>query len=153
MSYQIKLDEALEALQAVNPDLARPLENILCAAGDAIGVLLAEALDIEAGECTMQGMAFAGICLPLNPRYQDQPLPDALEGLDDDEAWDNDASDLPPMPELSAFGRVMEEAESFIAGFEGDELQEGIDGPDGLLARLRREIAKARASSEREAGE
>lgn len=32
---------------------------------------------------------------------------------------------------------TLREALSFIEGFEGDELQQGIDGPDGLLARLR----------------
>jgi hypothetical protein len=35
-------------------------------------------------------------------------------------------------------------AGSFIARFEGDELQEGIDGPDGLLAIVRAALARAR---------
>lgn len=34
-------------------------------------------------------------------------------------------------------------AEAFVAGFEGDTLQEGIDGPNGLLAAIRGVIARA----------
>lgn len=35
---------------------------------------------------------------------------------------------------------LLHDAKSFVEGFAGDDAQEGIDGPDGLLARIRRAI-------------
>ena len=87
MSYQMKLDEMLEALQSVNPEQAAIHVRALCAVGDSMAFALSVALDIRAGETTMQGVAFAGICCPFNPKHEGQPLPDALDGYDNAEEW------------------------------------------------------------------
>lgn len=42
---------------------------------------------------------------------------------------------------------ALKDAEAFVSGFEGDEVQQGIDGPDGLLARLRKTLRGAAAQS------
>lgn len=83
MSVQLRPDEALEALQAVDPDSAARWEAILCAATTAIGAELARYYDCEAGEAEMMGAGFGGICVPMNPRRPDQPLPDGWEIFDD----------------------------------------------------------------------
>ncbi|PZU59854.1 MAG: hypothetical protein DI547_05090 [Sphingobium sp.] len=38
---------------------------------------------------------------------------------------------------------MLRDAETFISGFEYDNSQQGIDGPEGLLARIRDVIASA----------
>lgn len=38
---------------------------------------------------------------------------------------------------------ALADAERFIAGFTGDDMQDGIDGPGGLLARVRSALAQA----------
>lgn len=52
-----------------------------------------------------------------------------------------DLSLLAASPDLLA---ALDKAEDFISGFEGDELQEGIDE---LLAEIRAAIAKAKGTS------
>jgi hypothetical protein len=102
MSTQMKLDEMLEALQAIAPDKAGRFEAILCATGTEMASILAQHYDCEHGEATMEGVAFAGICAPFMPRYRDQPFPDGWEEFDDGgrEEWEAAAgkAELPPMP-------------------------------------------------------
>ncbi|CDO34017.1 hypothetical protein [Novosphingobium sp. KN65.2] len=88
MSYQLKLDEMLEALQSVAPDKALTFERALCATGNGMAFALATLLDIEAGETTMQGMDFGGICCPFRPKHEGQPMPWPIDGYDDAEAWE-----------------------------------------------------------------
>lgn len=83
MSVQLRPDEALEALQAVDPESAARWEAILCAATTAIGAELARHHDCISGEATMDGIAFGGICVPMNPARADQPLPEGWEMFDD----------------------------------------------------------------------
>lgn len=82
MSVQLRPDEALEALQAVDPESAERWEAILCAATTAIGAELARHFDCVSGVATMEGAAFGGICVPMNPARHDQPLPDGWDLLD-----------------------------------------------------------------------
>lgn len=61
-----------------------------------------------------------------------------VEGVDPYEV--SAAADQP-----NAARMAIEDALAFVAGFEGDEMQEGIDGPSGLLARLRGVLATMEA--------
>ena len=97
MSYQLKLDEMQEALASIDHPQAQAFEAALCAVGNAMAAALCAALDLDCGEAEQHGIAFAGICCPFHPTYRGQPLPVALAGFDDDDAWDNAAEDLPAM--------------------------------------------------------
>lgn len=101
MATQMKLDEMLEALQAIVPEKAERFEAILCATGTEMASILAQHHDCEHGEATMEGVAFAGICAPFMPRYRNQPFPEEWEMFDDGgrEEWEEEArdADLPPM--------------------------------------------------------
>lgn len=83
MSVQLRPDEALEALQAVDPESAARWEAILCAATTAIGAELARHYGCVSGEATMEGVGFGGICVPMNPARSDQPLPEGWDAFDD----------------------------------------------------------------------
>lgn len=88
MSYQLKLDEQLEALQRVDGLVAQHFEQILCATGQAMAYALCQHLPgVSFGDTTMEGVGFAGICTPFFPEVEGTPLPEALEGFDDEEAW------------------------------------------------------------------
>jgi hypothetical protein len=82
VSVQLRPDEALEALQAVDAESAARWEALLCAATSAIGAELARHHDCIAGEATMQA-GFGGLCVPMNPARPGQPFPDDWEHLDD----------------------------------------------------------------------
>lgn len=90
MSMQMKLDEMLEALQALDTDKAERFDAILCATGTEMASIIAQHHDCDHGEATMEGVAFAGICAPFMPRYQNQPFPKGWEMFDDGgrEEWE-----------------------------------------------------------------
>lgn len=67
MSVQLRPDEALEALQAVDAESAARWQAILCAATTAIGAELARHYDCISGDASMEGAAFGGLCVPMNP--------------------------------------------------------------------------------------
>lgn len=102
MSVQLRIDEALEALQLVDPDSAARWEAILCAATTAIGAELARIHDCKAGEATMQGAAFCGICVPMSPKRPGQPFPEGWDHLDDGgrEEWEAEAEELAKLREI-----------------------------------------------------
>lgn len=87
MSYQMKLDEILESLIESNHPAASAFQTMAESLANQMGQALADHLDIEAGEGSFEGMAFAGLCVPFNPKYADQPLPECMEGHDDSGAW------------------------------------------------------------------
>lgn len=98
MGYQMKLDDMQEALSRASHPQANAFEQALCAIGDAMAEALSEQFDVDIGGTEQHGQGFAGICCAFNPRYRKQPLPEAFECFDDDEAWFSDDASLPPMP-------------------------------------------------------
>jgi hypothetical protein len=97
MSVQLKLDEMLEILQGFSPARAAAWERQLCAIGDGMALEISTHFDCIAGETTMQGVDFAGICCPFQPRRHGQPCPDALASMDHGGAddWNEHAAELP----------------------------------------------------------
>ena len=59
---------------------------------------------------------------------------------DDGELANSNASRMRVTDNSSAVLDLLKAAEAFITGFEGDDAQTGVDGPDGLLARMRKMI-------------
>jgi hypothetical protein len=131
MSYQLKLDEMQEALSNCGHPQADAFERALCSIGEAMAEALSERLHIDVGIIDQQGVAFAGICAPFNPRYRGQPLPNAMLGYDDDDAWDSDDADLPAMPrELYAdrLAQLRADQDGYVLGApDGSE----TPNPDG----------------------
>lgn len=100
MSYQMKLDEMQEVLSNLEHPQADAFEQALCSIGNAMAAAIGATLDIEHGETTQEGRAFAGMCCPFHPRYRNQPLHEAMNYMDAEEEWVEAAKDpeLPPMP-------------------------------------------------------
>lgn len=99
MSYQMKPDELLEALQGADAEIAAHFEGALCQTLDAMALVLARICNVTAGETTMQGVGFAGICTPFNPSYRGQRLPEVMQGYDAADAWEAEDLDLPEAPD------------------------------------------------------
>lgn len=94
MSYQVKADEIMEALQLAQHPRAAQLIKAVEAVVDAAAQDLADHLGVKCGVGTFEGIAFAGLCVPFYQAHEGQALPDALEGFDDEDEWEGSA-DLP----------------------------------------------------------
>jgi predicted RecB family endonuclease len=88
MSYQLRADEIMQALRDSKAPGAAALVASVEATVNAAADALARHLGIEAGTGDFQGLAFAGLCVPFHPASEDQPLPDVLNGYDDEDEWE-----------------------------------------------------------------
>lgn len=89
MSYQLRADEIMEALQrAQHPRAARLIEFVEAAVNLAAWDL-AEHLGVKCGVGDFQGVAFAGLCVPFYPGSDGQPIPEALQGFDSADEWED----------------------------------------------------------------
>lgn len=87
MSYFLNTDDVLEALLlSGHPRYARhkaAAEALLASMASD----LAAHLEVSSGEADFQGKDFGGLCVPMQPRYAGQAIPEALQGLDDETEW------------------------------------------------------------------
>lgn len=89
MSYQLRLDEMMDACTAANVpgglEMIREVEAIAARMANAI----AAHLGITCGDASFQGTAFAGTCVPFFPAFEGQPLPDVFAEFkfDNAEEW------------------------------------------------------------------
>ena len=91
MSYQLTIDEIVEALCRSHHPRAQELQLVLEGAANCLAVELAAHLGIKVGIGTFQGLAFAGTCVPFHAAYEGQPLPEVFAEyeFDDAEEWDD----------------------------------------------------------------
>lgn len=87
MSMQLKLDEMLDAMKWMNHPQFADFEAKAVDLANEIAKALADELPVEAGEASFQGMDFAGLCVPFQPLWKGQPIPEPLIGYDD-EGWE-----------------------------------------------------------------
>lgn len=87
MSFQLKIDEMLDALCLMEHPEAEALTRQVEAAADALAFALCTKLDIECEAASFQGEAFAGTCVPFRPKYEGQPLPEEIASYDSEEEW------------------------------------------------------------------
>ena len=90
MSYQLKLDEMLDALRASNHPRTEQFIQGVEHIAQAISNDLAAHLGIKNGIGTFEGTAFAGLCTAFFPAYKGQPLPEVFERFkfDNSEEWE-----------------------------------------------------------------
>ena len=147
----MKLDEMQEALSNADHPLAEPFERALCAIGDAMAQALAAQFDIICGSTSQEGIGFAGICCPFNPRYRKQALPEAMECFDDVEAWDSDDKELPKKPRKRASRASAEEAAALTMALdawadrfaEEDDRTDSYDDDDRAAHNARLDLGRA----------
>lgn len=87
MSYQLKIDEMLDALCNSDHPQAAQFTQLVEATADVLASAICQQLDIECEPATFQGAAFAGTCVPFRPKHEGQELPPELEGYDTEEEW------------------------------------------------------------------
>ncbi len=86
MSYQLNLDQMLDAMQAIEHPKAAECVKLAEGLANHIAVLLAAHLGINHGVGTFEGTAFAGLCVPFSPAYPGQPLPVVFAEFEFDDA-------------------------------------------------------------------
>ena len=87
MSYQLKADEILEALNFADaPRYAEFREKMESVANEA-AQYLAEITGTVAGVGDFQGLAFAGLCVPFFAAHEGQEIPECMEEFDDANEW------------------------------------------------------------------
>jgi hypothetical protein len=84
MSYQLKIDEMLDALVLAGHPQAHELTKQTEALADTLAAAVCKHFDVWADAASFEGVAFAGTCVPF---YSDGPLPDGLRGYDDENEW------------------------------------------------------------------
>lgn len=102
MSYQLKLDEMLDALCNSGHPQAEQFKRLVEATADVLASALCHQLDIECDTASFQGTAFAGTCVPFRPKHVGQSLPEAIANYDDPEEWET------PCPDCKGLGAFPE---------------------------------------------
>lgn len=98
MSYQLRVDEIMQALIDSAHPQARICQKLLEDTTTRLAVALARHLGIRHGVGEFEGLGFAGTCVSFYPAYAGQPLPSVLadNAYDDAEEWAPD--NFPPVP-------------------------------------------------------
>jgi hypothetical protein len=93
MSAILRIDEVLQLLETINPEMAHRCEAALSIIGDQMALEVAKAHDCTAGPMTMEGAAFGGMAAAFSPRTATSPFPEAFAQFDDGarEEWEEDA--------------------------------------------------------------
>lgn len=89
MSYQLKTDEVMEALQRAAHSQAAAFIAELEALTWRAATALATKTGTVCGEASFEGVAFAGTCVPFFQAAEGQPLPECMEGYDNPEEWED----------------------------------------------------------------
>lgn len=87
MSYQLRLDEILDALSIAGHPRAAEFRSTIETITTTMANELAALAGVDCDAASFQGTAFAGTCVPFMPKYEGQPLPEILEGYDNEEEW------------------------------------------------------------------
>ena len=88
MGKKLTIDEMLEAMERMNhPRFGKHL-GVALALADLMASEIGKELGVEVGDASYEGKDFGGLLVDFSASAPDQPLPDALKGLDDDEVWD-----------------------------------------------------------------
>ena len=89
MSYQLNVDQLLEALTQSDHPRAAGWQAQVEALATGMALEVAQHLGIRAGVGTFEGVAFAGTCVPFYPICPNQPLPEvfAEHEFDNAEEW------------------------------------------------------------------
>ena len=75
MSYQLDVNQVLEALfDSGHPETLKLTQAVEKATQEA-ATAVAEQLDIAVGVGSFEGIAFAGLCVPFFPQRSGDPLP------------------------------------------------------------------------------
>jgi hypothetical protein len=93
MAKQLNLDEMLEVVLQIDPQMGQQFQRILEGAGTAMAQHIGEKLGVSNGEATFQGTGFAGTCAPFGPDYYGQECPEALASYDP-EGWSTEELSL-----------------------------------------------------------
>jgi hypothetical protein len=89
MSYQLKLDEMLEALTAIKHPMAAEYIKRTEELANGAATVLALSLGIKAGVGSFEGLGFAGTCVPFFPANPGQDLPQVFAEyeFDTEDEW------------------------------------------------------------------
>lgn len=87
MSYQLKIDEILEALSLGHAPRYAEFRTKIEALANEAAEYLAEFTGTVAGVGDFQGLAWAGLCVPFFAAHEGQEIPECMEGLDDASEW------------------------------------------------------------------
>lgn len=89
LAKQLTLDEMLECIIQINPELAEPYRQALEHIGDAMAYLIGSELNVLHGSAIFDGTAFGGTCCPFYPASHGQTCPAQLAPYDAQE-WDTE---------------------------------------------------------------
>lgn len=78
MSYQLRFDQLLEALDRAEHPQAKECIQMAEGLTNHMAVLIAKQHDILCGTGSFEGGAFAGLCVPFHPKHAGQPLPEVF---------------------------------------------------------------------------
>lgn len=87
MSYQLKIDEILEALSLADAPRYQEFRTKIEAAANEAAEYLAEHTGTIAGVGDFQGLGWAGLCVPFFAKHEGQEIPECMQGLDDANEW------------------------------------------------------------------
>ncbi|KQS84297.1 hypothetical protein [Rhizobium sp. Leaf383] len=87
MSFQMKIDEMLDALCNMGHHEAAALTTLVETTANTLSAALCKSLLIECDPASFQGAAFAGTCVPFYPALEGQELPPEIAPYDDKEEW------------------------------------------------------------------
>ncbi len=90
MSVQLKLDEMLEIIQIHGePSTAEFYEQMLNDTANRMASYIygLGGASFHFGIASMEGVAFGGLCVPFSSLVDGDPMPEILEGYDD-EGWE-----------------------------------------------------------------
>jgi hypothetical protein len=87
MSFQLKIDEMLDALCEMGHPQASELTRLVESTADVLSAALCWKLDITCERASFQGLGFAGTCVPFRPKHHGQELPAEIASYDDKEEW------------------------------------------------------------------
>lgn len=90
MSIQLKTDEMLEIIGAIDVERAAALQKRLEALATEMAQFIGHHFDCEYGDATFEGTAFAGTCAPFNPKRVGQELPECFAHYDEGGDWEAD---------------------------------------------------------------
>jgi len=84
MSIQLRPDEALEVIERIgNADSFQYYRTRLEQLTGEMGIYITDHTPTTCGRATFEGLAFGGLCVPIGPLRENQPIPEVLQGIDD----------------------------------------------------------------------
>lgn len=88
MGKVLTIDEMLDIATGLPGDTGAGFVRSIEAVATALAKYIAESLEIECGDATYEGAAFAGTCAVFSPASEGQEMPAELEGFDEGGDWE-----------------------------------------------------------------